>query len=127
MLNYLIAYGVTADAPVYDEIDIIDKQKLEEQLNVSRKRYMDLLSVMDDIDSKLLDVKRRIGSKSKSVLQEAKEKGVRPNELYSTDDDYMALEYEQDALRVGKEMVNAQIGFVQSDLKILNSTFYNKF
>lgn len=127
MLNYLLAYGVSQKAPRFEEIDVTDKMALETQINAARTDYFKLLNIMDEIDEKLLDVKKRISYKSKYIIQKAREDGVRPNELYSLDDEYIELEYEQDALRAGKEMISSQITFIQNDLRILNNTFYNKF
>ena len=127
MLNYLLAYGVSQKAPRFEEIDINDKMALESQINTTRKNYFDLLKLMDEIDGKLLEVKQKISAKSKTVIEDAKKQGVRPNELYSTDEDYLKLDFEREALMAGKEMISKQITFIQSDLRILNSTFYNKF
>ena len=127
MLNYLLAYGVSQKAPRFEEIDINDKLALEKQINTTRKKYFDLIGLMDEIDQKLLETKKQINYKSKDIIQEAKTKGIRPNELYSTDEEYLKLDYKQEALRAGKEMISKQITFIQSDLRILNSTFYNKF
>lgn len=127
MLNYLMAYGVSAKAPRFEEIDINDKIAMEDQINGIRSDYFKLITLMDELDGKILDVKKRIKIKSKYIIEKARSEGLKPNELFSTDDEYIELEYELEALKAGKEMVASQISFAQNDLRILNSTFYSKF
>lgn len=125
MLDYLINYGVERHVVDYQDIDINDRLMLQEQINTVRKSYSKLLALLDDIQGKYLDVTSRLASKSKEIITEYQ--GSRTNIAFNTNDDYIELEAEQQALKSGMNMINAQIDYCKNDLRILNSVFYNKF
>lgn len=125
MLDYLINYGVKRHVIEYEDIDITDKLNLQDQINKVRKEYFQLLSLLDDVQKRYLDVTNSLSKRSKELIQE--NTSSRNNAIFSSDDEYVSLEYEQLALKNGMNMINSQIEFCKSDLKILNSVFYNKF
>lgn len=127
MINYLTKYGITEHKNEFEELDINDRMELESQINGVRQRYHKLLNVMDSIDTQILENQYNISKLSKKVIEQARIENKRPNDLFSVDDEYLELEFERDALKTGKEMIVSQINFVNNDLRILNSAFYNKF
>lgn len=125
MLDYLINYGVKRHEFNYDDIDINDRLALQDQINTVRRNYSQLLSLLDDVQGKYLDCNARLAKKSKEIINEAQ--GSRTNAVFATNDEYLELEAEQQALKSGMNMINAQIDYCKNDLRILNSVFYNKF
>lgn len=125
MLDYLINYGVQRHNFDYQDIDINDRLALQDQINEVRKNYSKLLSLLDDVQGKYLDCAARLAKKSKEIISEYE--GARTNAAFNTNDEYLMLEAEQQALKNGMNMINAQIDYCKSDLRILNSVFYNKF
>ena len=49
------------------------------------------------------------------------------NATLNMDDEYTELEFKQQALKSGLAEIQMSIEFCKSDLRILNSVFYNKF
>lgn len=90
-----------------------------------RKNYSNLLSLLDDVQGKSLDCTSRLSKKSKEIISEST--NSRNNSLFTTNDEYLEIEAEMQALKSGMNMINAQIDFCKNDLRILNSVFYNKF
>ena len=131
MFNFLENYGVKVSSELsnqeFDEVDIIDKLKLGDQINSCRKRHNDLISLMEEINVSLLDVSAQITLLTKEIVEESKATGVRANDIFNTNDKYIELTVKKEALRVGLSMVNESLDFVKTDLRILNSTMYNKF
>lgn len=125
MLDYLVNYGVKKFEVDYDDIDINDRLMLQDQINAVRKNYSSLLALMDDVQGKYLDCCARLAQKSKEILGDVS--GNRTNIALKTDEDYIALEAEQEALKTGIYMIKDQIDYCKNDLRILNSVFYNKF
>lgn len=125
MLDYLINYGVKKHNMDYQDIDINDRLALQDQINEVRKNYSKLLNLLDDVQSKYLDCNSRLAKKSKEIIIEAQ--GTRSNAAFSSNDEYLEIEAEQQALKSGISMINAQIDYCKNDLRILNSVFYNKF
>ena len=127
MLNWLVNYGIKQHSIDYEEIDINDRLRLQEQINDVRKNWYELLKLLDDIQSKYNEVSVEISNLVKDLTEESMRTGVRLNQLLSTNDRYIALESKQKALSAGMTMVNNQIDFCRNDLRILNNVFYNKF
>lgn len=125
MLDYLVNYGVQHHAVRYEDIDITDKMQLQSQINEARKNYFNLLQLFDDVQGKFLDVQSRMAAKSKEII--AGSSGGRTNTAFAMDDEYIAMEAEQQALKAGMTMISSQIEFYKSDLKVLNSVSYTKF
>lgn len=125
MLNYLINYGVKKHEIKYEDIDINDRLMLQEQINQVRRNYSQLLELLDEVQGKYLECSNKISKKSKELIQN--NDGSRNNTIFTTNDEYLELEAEQLALKNGMNMINAQIDYCKSDLRILNSVFYNKF
>lgn len=125
MLDYLINYGIETNKQKYSDLDINDRMALENQINGVRKNYFDLLNLMDQVQAKILDVNRKISQRVKEITSESN--GNRINSILSADDIYIALEAERDALKSGMNMISSQLDFYKSDLRMLNSVFYNKF
>lgn len=127
-MNYLTQYGITKQTGLdFEEIDITDKFQLEAQINTARRNYNKLLKTYDMIDENMIENQRKMKLKGKEVIERAGREGKRPNDLFSIDDDYIELEIEREALKTGKDMISAQMSFVNNDLRILNSALYNKF
>lgn len=127
MLDYLVNYGVKKHSVNYEDIDVNDRLALQDQINEVRRNYSNLLKLLDDVQGKYLDCKNRLSRKSKEIISDCKVQGIRANEVFATDDDYLSLEAEEQALKSGLQMINNQIEYCKSDLRILNSVFYNKF
>ena len=127
MLDYLVNYGVKKHTISYEDVDINDRLALQDQINDVRRNYSKLLKLLDDVQGKYIDCKNRLSRKSKEIISDCKLQGIRANEVFATDDEYLELEAEAEALKSGLQMINNQIDFCKSDLRILNSVFYNKF
>lgn len=126
MFDYLVNYGIQKHSFNYEDLDVNDRMALQDQINRVRSDYSQLLQLLDDIQGKILDCNERLSRRSKEIIASAGETR-RINSLLNQDDDYLATEAEQQALKTGASMVNAQIEFCKNDLRILNSVFYNKF
>lgn len=127
MFDYLLSYGVERHTPAYQELDIHDKLMLQDQINTARRGYFEMLQLMDEVQSKMLEVSERMKQESKRVMEQAGSEGVRPNSLFSQDDEYLSLEAKKEALSAGMNLITEQLNFYKNDLRILNSAFYAKF
>lgn len=125
MFDYLVNYGIKKYQINHDDLDINDRLMLQEQINKVRKNYSSLLNLLDDVQERYLNVSKKLTNRSKEIIESSN--GARVNNIYSSDDEYISLEAEQQALKTGMQMINAQIDFCKNDLRILNSVFYNKF
>lgn len=125
MFDYLINYGIQKTTIDYFDLDVNDRLQLEGQINLVRKNYNKLLTLLDDIQGKYLDCTAKLSKRAKELIGEGT--GTRNNNIFMSDDDYVSLEAEQQALKSGMNMINAQIDYCKNDLRILNSVFYNKF
>lgn len=125
MFDYLVNYGIKKHQINHDDLDINDRLMLQEQINKVRKNYSSLLNLLDDVQERYLNVSKKLTNRSKEIIESSN--GTRVNNIYSSDDEYISLEAEQQALKTGMQMINAQIDFCKNDLRILNSVFYNKF
>lgn len=126
MFDYLVNYGIQKHSVNYEEIDINDRLLLQDQINSARKNYSKLISLLDDVHNKYLNCASKMSKITKRITLE--NVGVRTtNSHFATDDEYMSLDAELQALKSGMAMINTQIDFYKNDLKILNSVFYNKF
>ena len=125
MFEYLTNYGIKKHVVEYSEIDINDKLMLEEQINKARKNYHELLQLLDEVQAKYLECTKNLSKRSKEIIEQNFDK-VR-NNAFNSDEEYISLEAEQQALKAGMNMINAEIDFCKNDLRILNSVFYNKF
>lgn len=125
MLDYLVNYGIQKTNIDFDDIDINDRLQLQEQINTVRSNYKKLLNLLDDIQGKYLECSNDLSARTKELI--ISNEGVKNNSMFMMDDAYMVLEAKQEALKTGMSMVNSQIEYCKSDLRILNSVFYNKF
>ena len=125
MLNYLLDYGVKSHTINYEELDINDRLMLQDQINKVRKNYYELLNLLDVVQDKYLECTKNMSKRAKELI--ASDGGSRTNSLLSSDEKYVTLEAESSALKTAMTMINGQIDFAKSDLRILNSVFYNKF
>lgn len=125
MLEYLIEYGVEKHNFNIDEVDINDRLALQEQINHARFSCHKLLVLADEIQNKILECSKKLGQRSKKLILE--NNSSRINQVLNSDDEYLTLDAELQALKSGLNMVNSEINFYQTDLRILNSVFYNKF
>ena len=125
MLDYLINYGIKNHTISYEELDVIDKMQLQDQINKVRREYYDLLKLLDEVQSKNLEITKKLSNRSKELISE--NITSRTNVILNSDDEYIELESEQLALKSGISMINNQLEFCKTDLKILQSVFYNKF
>lgn len=126
MFDYLMNYGVKNFSSKYEEVDINDRLVLQDQINEVRKNYFDLLSLLDEVQSKYLECTKNLSKRTKELIKENAEIKV-TNSIFSSDVEYVQLEAEQQALKAGMSMINNQIDYYKNDLRILNSVFYNKF
>lgn len=126
MLEYLVNYGVSKKNLEYFDLDVTDKLQLQEQINNARKNYHELLILLDKVQHKYLECSAKLAKKAKELI-ENNDSSVRTNILFSTNEEYLAIEAEQQALKAGINMINNQIDYYKNDLRILNSIFYNKF
>lgn len=127
MLDYLVNYGVKRHNFDVNEIDVVDKMALQEQLNDTRRRYAEAVNLLDDINSKSLECSLNLTRLSKEIIEESISEGKKSNVLFSTNEEYILLEAQQEAFKAGLKIVNEQIDFYKSDLRILNSVLYSKF
>lgn len=130
MLQWLVRYGVDRQRSFeieFQELDIHDKLALERQINDMRRNCHQLLSLMDEIQGKLVDVKRRIALHVKDVTVQVNLHGGKINQELNQDDKYVELEAERDALSAGLSLVQNELDQCRSDLRILNSAMYQKF
>lgn len=125
MLEYLINYGIKKQTVEHIDIDINDRLSLQDQINQVRRNYSSLLTLLDDVQGKSLDCTARLSKKSKEIISESSTS--RNNSIFNTNDGYLEIDAEMQALKSGMNMINAQIEFCKNDLRILNSVFYNKF
>lgn len=125
MFEYLTNYGIKKYDTNYTELDINDRLELQSQINDARKNYYKLLSLLDEVQQKYLLTSTKLSKRSKEIIQN--NISIRSNNAFNSDDEYVALEVECQALKAGMNMINAQIDFCKNDLRILNSVFYNKF
>lgn len=125
MFDYLINYGIERHQVNYEDLDVNDRLMLQDQINKVRKNYSNLLNLLDNVQEKYLTVTKKLTNRSKEIIENSN--GTRVNNIYACDDEYIALDAEQQALKTGMQMINAQIDFCKNDLRILNSVFYNKF
>lgn len=125
MFDYLINYGIKNHTISYEELDVIDKMQLQDQINKVRREYYDLLKLLDEVQSKNLEITKKLSNRSKELISE--NITSRTNVILNSDDEYIELESEQLALKSGISMINNQLEFCKTDLKILQSVFYNKF
>ena len=125
MFEYLVNYGIKKHTFDYSDIDVNDRLMLQDQINEVRRNYSQLLKLLDDVQGKILECNAKLSKRSKELVSE--NEGTRINVLLNQDDEYLTLEAEQQALKTGASMINAQIDFCKNDLRILNSVFYNKF
>lgn len=130
MMQWLVQYGVDRQKNFevrMDDIDIHDKLQLEDQINVMRKNCKQLLALMDDIQGQLVDVKRKIALRVKDLTLESKKSGERLNALLAVDDQWIELDATRDALSAGLSLVQNELDQCRTDLRILNSSMYQKF
>lgn len=127
MLDWLVNYGVQQHTAKYEDVDVNDRLALQEQINSARKNWHSLISLLDDIQGKYINVMKKIAELVKKTNEKAVKEGVRVNSLLAVDEEYIALDAQQHALSAGISMVKEQIDFYKNDLRILNSVFYNKF
>lgn len=125
MFEYLLNYGINKHTVDYEDLDINDRLALQDQINNVRKNYHNMLSLLDYVQGKYLECTEKLSKRTKDIISE--QQGTRNNSVFNSDDEYLALEAEQTALKNGMTMINAQIDFYKNDLRILNSVFYNKF
>lgn len=127
MLNYLIKYGVHCqNNDDFNDLDINDRLVLQEQINRVRKNQMKLIKLTDDIQDKIINVQNEIRQLTSEIVKNNPDTRNR-NDLFNTNGDYLELEAQLDAFKSGLSIVNQQIDMCKSDLRILNSVFYNKF
>ena len=127
MLNYLIKYGISCqNNDDFNDLDINDRLVLQEQINRVRKNQMKLIKLTDDIQDKIINVQNEIRQLTSEIVKNNPDTRNR-NDLFNTNDDYLELEAQLDAFKSGLSIVNQQIDMCKSDLRILNSVFYNKF
>lgn len=125
MLEYLIDYGIQKQPMEFEELDINDRMELQHQINSTRKSYLKLLNLYNDIQGKFIDANSELSQRTKDLISNSD--GQRGNKIFNTDQEYIKLEAKIDALKAGMGMVQSQIDYYKSDLRILNSVFYNKF
>lgn len=128
MLNYLIKYGIDNqnNSTDIEDLDVNDRLVLQEQINRTRKNQFKLIKLTDDIQNKILDTQIEIRKLTSDIISNNDGSKTR-NDLFNTNDEYLELEAKLDALKSGLNIVNQQIDMCKSDLRILNSVFYNKF
>ena len=124
-LEYLMNYGVKQHTMDYADLDVNDRMELQDQINKSRREYYDLLQLLDEVQFKLLNCNKRLTERTKELLAESGNSRI--NSILSSDDIYVGLDTEAQALKTAISMINDQIDFCKNDLRILNSVFYNKF
>lgn len=128
MLEYLVNYGINRHNVDYEDVDVNDRMALQDQINEKRREYHQLLELLDSIQDETIKCNRKLKEKTKEIIDDCTAKGERiTSATYSSDDDYLELETEKEALRMGANMVSNWIDFCKNDLRILNSVFYNKF
>lgn len=125
MLEYLVNYGVKSHTFNIEDVDIFDVQRIQAQINEVRNKYKQLIILLDEVQGKHLEVTAQMSKLAKNLIES--NGGVRSNNIFSNNDDYLELEAQEAAYKAGMNMINASIEFYKSDLRILNSTFYNKF
>lgn len=125
MFEYLKKYGVKSTQIEFDEIDINDRLRLQDQINLVRRNYHSLLKLHDSVQADYLKTSEEMSKRYKTINQESLERVT--NTTLNMDDEYTELEYKQQALKSGLSEIQMMIEFCKSDLRILNSVFYNKF
>lgn len=125
MFDYLKNYAVKSPKLEFSEIDINDRLRLQDQINLARKNYYDLLSLFDNVQQLYLECGKELSTRYKQIVNESETKIT--NATLSADDAYSELEYKQQALKVGLSEISMQIDYYKNDLRILNSIFYNKY
>lgn len=125
MLEYLKKYGVKTPKMEFDEIDINDRMRLQDQINLTRRNYNSLLKLFDQVQEEFLAVGVQMSKRYKTINQESVERVT--NSTLNMDDEYTELEFKQQALKSGLAEIQMSIEFCKSDLRLLNSVFYNKF
>jgi len=110
----------------FKTIDITDKTILENQINYAREKYFECLETMESISKKIsslkeenIDFTTEVYSKGLSAQAAAAE--LRGNE------DYQKRLVEIEGYEAGLKILEEKMNFVKSDLRILQSSMYNKF
>lgn len=128
MLSYLVNYGVNRLDIDYTDLDVNDRLALESQINEQRKNYDSLMKLLDEVQEKYLYASRRLSKRTKELIEDViPSSDMKANDVFRTDDEYLNIEYEIEALKVGMQTINNQIEYARNNLRILNSVFYNKF
>jgi hypothetical protein len=129
MIEYLMNYGVKGvqkqSSFKFEDLNVDDRLALQDQINMVRKRYFQLMEVLDDVQARLLAVSKRIAQRSKLLIES--NGATRSNAIFQSDNEYLEADAEREALKAGMKMINEQLDFYKNDLRILNSVFYNKF
>lgn len=125
MFEYLKKYGVKTPQIEFDEIDINDRLRLQDQINLTRRNYNSLLKLFDQVQQEFLEVGVQMSKRYKEINNESVERVT--NSTLNMDDLYTELEFKQQALKSGLAEIQMSIEFCKSDLRVLNSVFYNKF
>lgn len=129
MLQYVIDFGeVIPDQEIfnYQDLDIIDVQKLESQMNMFRSKERKLLDLFDSLQQDLIMTKKRLSKKTISIMSEDIEVKDK-NQKLKEDSEIIELKDSIEGIKLSMDTVARELDFVKSDLYILRSSMYQKF
>lgn len=127
MMESLMNYGVNTHKFEIQDLDVNDRLALEDQINFARRKYAELIGVLDDVQQKMVENNKSLSERSTFLSEKAINEGTPVSKLINADSEYQTYDAKQVAFKTGLNIVTEQMDFYKNDLRILNSVFYNKF
>lgn len=131
MLQYLFNYGAKTEIDPNEinlnyEIDITDITTLESQINQVRKTYRDLITLYDSLQNEYLSKKSMLSKKNRDLHVDNPKRQDRIDAT-AKDIEHSELSDSIEAIKESMKIVNSQLDFVKSDIRILTNSMYRKF
>lgn len=130
MFKYVIEFGEQIpDQEMfnYQDIDIIDAQKLESQINMNRKKERDLLNLYDSLQYDLIMARKKLSRKNIQITSEHSDDAKEKVRLLKEDPDIIEMKDNIEGIKMSLDTVLKELDFVKSDLYILRTSMYQKF
>lgn len=111
----------------YQDIDITDKTILESQFNYTRNSYYNCIKKLNSINNEISKKKKLIYEIKKKLYQNPEINNKSIPAILAADDDYLEITYEIEAYEKAEKIVQEELTFLKSDLRILSNSMYTKF
>jgi len=128
MLSYLIEFGSEVPGPEifeYQDLDIIDLEKLQDQMNLYRTRQRKLLDLYDSLQRDLIMYNKQLSKKTLEVTSDSQNTRDK-NQKLSANSDIVELKDAIEGLKMSMNTVARELDFIKSDIYILRSAMYQK-